>query len=42
MEGGNRMKVRAIAKYMRVSPRKMKPIADMIRGKSVKDAQANS
>ena len=40
MEGGNRMKVRAIAKYIRVSPRKMKPIADMVRGKSVKDAQA--
>ncbi len=34
------MEARAIAKYIRISPRKMKPIADMVRGRSVKDAQA--
>lgn len=34
------MKARAEAKYMRVSPRKMKPIADMVRGMDVKEAQA--
>lgn len=34
------MKARAEAKYMRVSPRKMKPIADMVRGMNVKEAQA--
>lgn len=34
------MQARAEAKHMRVSPRKMKPIADLVRGKNVKDAQA--
>jgi large subunit ribosomal protein L22 len=34
------MQAKAEAKYIRVSPRKMKPIADLVRGKSVKDAQA--
>lgn len=34
------MQARAEAKHIRISPRKMKPIADLVRGKSVKDAQA--
>ena len=34
------MQARAEAKYIRISPRKMKPIANLVRGKSVKDAQA--
>lgn len=34
------MQARAEAKHVRVSPRKMKPIADIVRGKSVKEAQA--
>lgn len=34
------MEARAIAKYIRVSPRKMKPIADLVRGKNVKEAMA--
>ena len=34
------MQARAEAKHMRISPRKMKPIADLVRGKNVKDAQA--
>lgn len=34
------MEARAIAKYIRVSPRKMKPIADLVRGKNVKEALA--
>lgn len=34
------MQARAEAKNMRISPRKMKPIADLVRGKNVKDAQA--
>lgn len=34
------MKARAEAKYIRVSPRKMKAIADLVRGKSVKEAKA--
>lgn len=34
------MEARAIAKYIRISPRKMKPIADLVRGRNVKDAQA--
>lgn len=34
------MESRAEAKNMRISPRKMKPIADLVRGKNVKDAQA--
>lgn len=34
------MEARAEAKHIRISSRKMKPIADMVRGKQVKDAQA--
>jgi large subunit ribosomal protein L22 len=34
------MQAKAEAKQMRISPRKMKPIADLVRGKNVKDAQA--
>jgi len=34
------MQARAEAKNMRISPRKMKAIADLVRGKNVKDAQA--
>ncbi|MBN2260229.1 MAG: 50S ribosomal protein L22 [Clostridiales bacterium] len=34
------MQARAIAKHIRISPRKMKPIADLVRGKSVKEAKA--
>jgi large subunit ribosomal protein L22 len=34
------MQAKAVAKYMRVSSRKMKPIADIVRGKSVSDARA--
>lgn len=34
------MEARAVAKYIRVSPRKMKPIADLVRGKNVKEALA--
>ncbi len=34
------MEAKAIAKYVRISPRKMKPIADLVRGKNVKEAQA--
>lgn len=34
------MQARAEAKHVRISPRKMKPIADLVRGKTVKDAQA--
>lgn len=34
------MKVKSVAKNIRISPRKMKPIADLVRGKSVKEASA--
>lgn len=34
------MQARAEAKHIRISPRKMKPIADLVREKNVKDAQA--
>ena len=34
------MEARAIAKYVRVSPRKMKPIADLVRGKEANEAIA--
>jgi large subunit ribosomal protein L22 len=34
------MQAKAVAKYVRVSPRKMKPIADLVRGKSVSEAKA--
>lgn len=33
------MQARAEAKHVRISPRKMKPIADLVRGKNVKEAQ---
>ncbi|MDK2918788.1 MAG: large subunit ribosomal protein [Candidatus Petromonas sp.] len=34
------MEARAIAKYVRISPRKLKPIADMVRGKNAQEALA--
>ncbi|WP_120167054.1 50S ribosomal protein L22 [Thermohalobacter berrensis] len=34
------MEARAIAKYMRISPRKVKVVADLIRGKNVDEALA--
>jgi large subunit ribosomal protein L22 len=34
------MQARAEAKHIRISPRKMKPIADLVRGKNIKEAQA--
>ncbi len=34
------MEAKAIARYIRISPRKLKPIADLIRGKNVKEALA--
>jgi large subunit ribosomal protein L22 len=34
------MQANAEAKHIRISPRKMKPIANLVRGKSVKEAQA--
>lgn len=34
------MKVKSVAKNVRISPRKMKPIANLVRGKSVKEASA--
>ena len=34
------MEVRAIAKWVRVGPRKVRRFADLVRGKSVADAQA--
>lgn len=34
------MKVKSVAKNIRISPRKMKPIANLVRGKSVKEASA--
>lgn len=34
------METRAIAKYIRISPRKLKPICDIIRGKNAKEAVA--
>lgn len=40
MGGGNRMEARAIAKHIRISPRKMKPIADLVRGKNANEAIA--
>lgn len=32
------MEARAIAKYVRMSPSKLKPVADLVRGKSLQDA----
>lgn len=34
------MEAKAIAKYVRISPRKMKPITDLVRGKGANDALA--
>lgn len=34
------MNAKAEAKYIRISPRKVKPVADLVRGKNIKDAQA--
>lgn len=34
------MKVKSVAKNIRISPRKMKPIANLVRGKTVKEASA--
>lgn len=34
------MEARALAKYIRISPRKIKPIADLVRGKNVDEAKA--
>jgi len=34
------MQAKAVAKHVRISPRKLKPIADMVRGKSAKEARA--
>ena len=34
------MEARAIAKYVRISPRKIRPITDIIRGKNAKEALA--
>lgn len=34
------MEAKALAKYVRISPRKIKPIADLVRGKNVDDAKA--
>lgn len=34
------MQAKAIAKYVRISSRKMKPVCDLIRGKNIEDAQA--
>jgi large subunit ribosomal protein L22 len=34
------MEAKALAKYVRISPRKIKPIADLVRGKNVDEAKA--
>ncbi|PIE76982.1 MAG: 50S ribosomal protein L22 [Clostridiales bacterium] len=34
------MKANAVAKYVRISPRKLKPICDLVRGKSATEAMA--
>jgi large subunit ribosomal protein L22 len=34
------MEAKALKKHVRISPRKMKPIADLVRGKDVKEASA--
>lgn len=33
------MESKAIAKYIRISPRKLKPVADLVRGKDIKTAE---
>jgi large subunit ribosomal protein L22 len=32
------MEARALAKYIRMSPRKLKPVADLVRGKNLEEA----
>ncbi len=34
------MEAKALRKHVRISPRKVKPIADLVRGKDVKEASA--
>lgn len=34
------MQAKAVAKYVRISSRKMKPVCDLIRGKNIEEAQA--
>ncbi|MDO4772403.1 MAG: 50S ribosomal protein L22 [Bacillota bacterium] len=34
------MKTKAVAKYLRISPRKLKPVCDLVRGKDAKEAVA--
>ena len=34
------MEAKAVAKYVRISPSKLKPITDLVRGKSLSEAQA--
>lgn len=34
------MEAKAVAKHIRISPRKMKPIADLVRGKNANEAVA--
>jgi len=34
------MDVKAVARYVRISPRKVRPVADLIKGKSVDEALA--
>ncbi|MEA3424364.1 MAG: 50S ribosomal protein L22 [Bacillota bacterium] len=34
------MQAKAVAKHIRISPRKMKPIADIVRGKEINEARA--
>ena len=34
------MEAKAVAKYLRMSPSKLKPVADLVRGKDLKDALA--
>lgn len=38
VKGEPEVQVRAVAKYIRTSPRKMRLVADLIRGKSAQDA----
>ncbi len=33
------MEAKAVAKYVRMSPSKLKPVADLVRGKDLKEAQ---
>ncbi len=36
---GNQVVGRAVAKYLRISPKKVKPVLDLIRGKTVEEAK---